>query len=286
MPTLPRLPILLLLGACSGCGETAPARRPIDPAAKELLAAKADPKTWEDLDAAHAGTRLRDPRNGLVFRRVPRGEFPMGGNETDLERPLHTVTLTRDYLLAETEVTIAQWRRYVDEHGGPPAVPVPQKTALHPMTHLLFAEAAEFCACYGYRLPTEAEWERACRGGLPEDQGPWRSQRTLEEHAWFHLNSKDGTHPVATRTANAFGLFDMLGNVWEYCSDQFVPGYGADTKQRTDPTGPEQGLGHALRGGSWFSLPGPTPSIRVVEEQDPLTRRNSFTGFRPARSLD
>jgi formylglycine-generating enzyme required for sulfatase activity len=89
--------------------------------------------------------------------------------------------------------------------------------------------------------------------------------------------------PVGTREANAFGLHDMLGSVWEYCSDRFAIGYG-DGARAVDPVGPQQGTGHVLRGGSWFSAPGPTPSLRSQEEQDPAVRRNAFTGFRPARS--
>jgi sulfatase modifying factor 1 len=285
MPIASRLGLMLLLSSlASSCRDSTPTRKTVDPATRAMLAAEADPATWEDLQPETPGQRLRDPRTGIVFRRIGRGRFPMGSDDTDLERPLHSVTLTHDYLLAETEVTIGQWRRFVDEHGGPPEAPLPRKPPQHPMTHLLFAEAAEFCACYGYRLPTEAEWERACRAGLPAE-GPWSSERTLEDHAWFHLNCQ-GTQPVGTRQPNQFGLCDMLGNVWEYCSDQFVAGYGAGTVQRTDPAGPEHGLGHALRGGSWFTLPGPTPAIRVVEESDPLTRRNGFTGFRPARPVD
>jgi formylglycine-generating enzyme required for sulfatase activity len=275
---------LLLLAAC-GSSTEAPARRPMSAAAKAQLTRDALPKMWQDLDPAHPLTRLKDPRTGIVFCRVPKGTFTMGSMSSDLEMPPHEVELTRDYLLAETEVTVAQWQLFVQEHGGNSTAPISKRSPQHPMTHLLFDEAADFCATYGYRLPTEAEWERAARGGLTEEQGPWRTQRTLSDHAWFHINSKDGPQPVATRQKNLFGLHDMLGNVWEYCSDWFVQGYG-DGARITDPSGPAQGLGHTMRGGSWFTIPGPLPSLRAAEELNVTMRRGSFYGFRPARSLD
>jgi formylglycine-generating enzyme required for sulfatase activity len=268
----------LAVALAAACSDPGPS-----PAVLEQLAAGAAPSTWEDLDPAHPGTRLRDPRTGVVFRRIPHGEFTMGGDSTPEERPPHPVRLTRDYLLAETEVTIGQWRRYVLEHGGPLDVPAPDVEPTRPMTHVSLADAQQFCARYGYRLPTEAEWERACRGGLPPDQGPWLRDATLAEHAWYHRNSGQHTNAVATRRPNAYGLHDMLGNVWEYCSDWYGPGYGQDPGLRIDPTGPAQGASRVLRGGSWFSLPGPLPSTRIPEEPG---KRNGFFGFRPLRTLD
>jgi formylglycine-generating enzyme required for sulfatase activity len=283
IPPRARLLLLVLLSACGG-GDEPNGTREVTPEARRLLAQHQDPKSWEDLDPTHPGTRRRDPRTGIVFRRVPKGVFTMGSTLTPAEQPPHEVELTRDYLLAETEVTVAQWQRWLDEHGGAAAAPPSKWSPQHPRTHVLFAEAIAFCTTYGYRLPTEAEWERACLGGLALDQGPWQAQRTLQEHAWFHLNSKDGPRPVGTRAANPFGLHDLLGSVWEYCGDWFA-GYGAGARA-VDPAGPAQGQGHVLRGGSWFSMPGPTPSLRSPEEQDPAMQRNAFTGFRPARSLE
>jgi formylglycine-generating enzyme required for sulfatase activity len=294
MPKPERIPsfALLLLAGCSGCDGGVHA---LSPEAKAQLAAKADPKAWEDLDAAHPGTRLRDPRTDIVFRRVPKGTFTMGNDDArsePLEKPAHTVTLTRDYLLAETEVTVAQWQRWLGEHGGTAAAPPSRLSAQYPITHLLYAEAEAFCATYGYRLPTEAEWEHACTAGVPEGQGPWRTDATLLEYAWFQSNSGVSPHPVATRKANPLGLCDMLGNVWEYCADWCGPYPGREPQ--TDPTGPPVPVvlppflhgGRALRGGSWFSLPGPKPTQRADEEGDASMRRNGYTGFRPARSIE
>jgi formylglycine-generating enzyme required for sulfatase activity len=290
----PRAPLLLLLlTSCSGCDGA----RELPAATVALLAATRSPTTWEDLDAAHPGTRLRDPRTGIVFRRVQKGTFTMGNDDAPLaarlEKPAHTVTLTRDYLLAETEVTVGQWQRWLGEHGGSAATPPSRLSAQHPITHVLFAEAEAFCATYGYRLPTEAEWEHACTAGVPADGAPWRTEAALLECAWFQSNSGGSLQPVATRKANPLGLFDMLGNVWEYCADWCGP-YPEGREPQTDPTGapgpvvapPFLHGGRALRGGSWFSLPGPTPTMRADEEGEASMRRNGFTGFRPARSIE
>jgi formylglycine-generating enzyme required for sulfatase activity len=291
MPTPVRLRpfALLLLAGCSGCGG---GPRSPSPEAVAWLAAKAAPESWDDLDHAHPGTRLRDPRTGIIFRRVPKGTFAMGDDEQPLEKPRHAVTLTRDWLLAETEVTVGQWQRWLDEHGGAAAALPSKYSAQHPITHVLFDEAVAFCRTYGYRLPTEAEWERACYGGLAADQGPWMRERTLTDYAWFQRNCDSSPQPVGTRAANPYGLFDMLGNVWEYCADWCGP-YPPDGAMQTDPTGPPAPVtiapflhgGRVLRGGSWFSLPGPKPTLRVEEESEPGMKRNGFTGFRPARSL-
>lgn len=284
---------LALLGLLlAGCGKSGAAPNPDGPPQlraitaeqQQALAQHAAPSTWKDLDPAHPGTRLEDPRTGIVFRRIPKGTFTMGSMTSAFEVPPHEVELTRDYLLAETEVTAAQWQRFVEQHGGP-LLELPKRSDAEPRTHLRFDEAVAFCTTYGYRLPTEAEWERAARGGLTDQDGPWRSQRTLADHSWFHTNSKSMVHPVATKLANPYGLYDMLGNVWEYCSDWFAPNYG-DGARAVDPSGPASGPGRAMRGGSWFSVPGPPPSLRSAEEPDLTMRRNSFTGFRPARSLD
>lgn len=250
------------------------------------LAAQADPATWQDLDPAGSGVRLRDPRTGIVFRRVPAGEFVMGGTEVEEEQPPHRVRISRDYLLAETEVTVGQWRRYVEVHGGAPAGALPAAAAGDdlPMSMVSWHDAQAFCARYGYRLPTEAEWERACRGGLPPDQGPWLSADTFQAHAWFHVNAADGPRPVATRTPNPYGLHDMLGNLWEWCEDRYdFHYYRTLPEPAVDPPGPADVADvRVVRGGSWFSLPGPMPATRLADQPG---ARNGFTGFRPVRDV-
>ncbi len=111
----------------------------------------------------------------------------------------------------------------------------------------------------GYRLPTEAEWEYACRAGTTTDYywgqsyPPITTADTAEisVHAWWNLNSSNGTQPVATKPANAFGLYDMSGNAWEWCNDWWAQGYTSGSQ--TNPTGPTSGRYRVLRGGSWKS---------------------------------
>ncbi len=267
---------LLLLAACPGpSGPT--------PAVLAALAAQADPAGWEDQGSVRPGQR-RDPRTGITFVQVPAGEFVMGGAVMPLEQPPHRVRLSRDWLLADTEVTVGQWRVYVERHGGAWPGPVPPSSAdALPMTGVHWHDAAAFCARYGYRLPTEAEWERACRGGLPDEAGPWRDETVLQQHAWFHMNAAErGVQPVGNRLANAYGLHDMLGNVWEWTGD-WVARYPADDAVTVDPVAPPcppGGLqGKVLRGGSWFTMPGPEPSTRMPIDPG---ERSDFYGFRPA----
>ena len=204
------------------------------------LSAHASPNTWEQLDPTNPGRRLRDPRSGVVFVRIP------------AEPP---------FLLAETELTAAQWRSYTKDFAGPGEPPQPDDDTLPAQAS--WHEAQQYCLRFGFRLPTETEWEFAARGNLAAADGPWRDPNTLATHAWFHLNAGDAPRPVAGRAANAFGLFDMLGNVWEWC----------DAAVGTD---------RVLRGGSWFTNPAPTPQLRT---QAAPAERNSFYGFRPARAL-
>jgi formylglycine-generating enzyme required for sulfatase activity len=271
--------------ACGGRPATPLATLPqpeLTPAAKERLARHALPTTWEDLDPAHPGRRLRDPRLGIVFVRVPAGEFLMGNDDIAIEKPKHRVRLSRDFLLAETEVTIGQWQAYARDFAGDPNVPVRGKSADHPMP-LSCLDAITFCERLGYRLPTEAEWERACTGGLPREQEPWSTEAGMREHAWFHRNAEMQAHPVRTRAANAFGLHDMLGNLWEWCGEDWNPvAYAGRGELTIDPRRPSTTFDHVLRGGSWFSVP---PAMPRTRSSGGFAERNEFFGCRPARDL-
>ncbi|MFM1870743.1 MAG: hypothetical protein RL398_165 [Planctomycetota bacterium] len=205
----------------------------------QRLLAQATPDTWQDLDPAVPGRRKRDPRSGVVFVKVA-GEHPLW--------------------LAESELTVAQWRSYVAEFAGH-ELPLPADDSLPAPAS--FDDAREYCLRFGYRLPTEAEWEAACRAGLEDAAAPWRDPQSLAAHAWFHQTAGDAPHAVMTRTANPWGLYDMLGNVWEWCDA-------------------EVGTDRVLRGGSWFTNPAPNPKLRTQAAGE---SRNSFYGFRPARDL-
>lgn len=270
---------LALLGALAACGGGHPPGP--SPAAQRALAERESPATWEDLDPEQPGRRLRDPRSGVVFVRVPAGEFMMGSRTRPEQGPVHRVRISRPFLLAETEVTAEQWRRLVERWGGDAAVPVESPSPQHPMFANCF-DAEHFCRIYGYRLPTEAEWEWACRGGQDDEGAPWLDRQALQEFAWFHPNAPGGAMPVGRRRPNGYGLHDMLGNVWEWCSDRWTLMYPATAEIAVDPQGPSIGNDRTLRGGSWFTLPEPRPATRMQESP---FHRMPFFGFRPARDL-
>ena len=265
------LPLTMLPVACGGSrGPTVDSE-----AVRAALAKGSDPAAWEPLDTATPPRRLRDPRTGITFVRVPAGEFVFGpaGNP-------QTVRISKDFLLAEGELTIAQWQRCVAELGADASVPIPTGSAQHPMP-MSWLDAESFCARLGYRLPTEAEWERACRADHSPADAPWSTPARQQEHSWYNANAGDGSHPCHTRKPNAWGFSDMLGNLWDWCADRHSnPPTTKDVV--VDPTGPTAGDARVLRGGSWFTTPGPLAETRTAGYPN---ERNMFYGLRPARSL-
>lgn len=132
-----------------------------------------------------------------------------------------------------------------------------------------------------YRLPTEAEWEYACRAGSATRWCFGDNASQLDEYAWYERNSGRTTHPVAQKKPNAWGLYDMHGNVWEWCADW----YDADYDQQSpadDPKGPASGALRVVRGGSWFVVPGLSRSAIRVRNHPGV--RIPVAGFRVART--
>ena len=133
-----------------------------------------------------------------------------------------------------------------------------------------------------YRLPTEAEWEYACRAG---SQGVWffgDDPEALCDYAWFKRNAGSTTQPVGRKRPNAFGLHDMYGNVWEWCKDRYEPGYTTD--EVIDPKGPSGGHGHILRGGSWGSQQ-PVEIRSANRRGEPAGYQYYSCGFRVRRAI-
>ena len=185
---------------------------------------------------------------GMEFVPIPAGTFTMGSDARDAdadEKPCHRVTLSQSFYLAVTEVTQAQWK---DVMGGNPSrfqgddLPVDQVSWNEAKAFIRKLNAREGTS--RYRLPTEAEWEYASRAGTSEDR-----HGDLSAFGWFDPNSEGRTHPVGQKQPNAWGLHDMLGNVYEWCEDW----KGAYPRGHvTDPRGPRQGSARVARGGSWF----------------------------------
>ena len=186
------------------------------------------------------------------------GTFRMGAtplqycDTLDWEKPVHRVTLS-SYYIGKTEVTQALWKAVM---GSNPSC---WKGDNLPVERVSWDDCQEFIrelnALTGqnFRLPTEAEWEFACCGGNNSRGYKYSGSNYIDDVAWYTDNSGDKTHPVATKSSNELGIYDMSGNVWEWCSDWF--GYYSSGAQ-TNPKGPYGGSFRVIRGGGWYDRAG------------------------------
>jgi formylglycine-generating enzyme required for sulfatase activity len=224
-----------------------------------------------------------NPADGQPYVWIPPGEFLMGAspddNEAyDWEKPQHRVEITRGFWIGQTPVTADAYQRFVSatKHAKPPK-PRFTQTGQHPAVNVSWNDALAYCKWAGGRLPTEAEWEYAARGGNPAPR-----YGEIEKIAWFDKNSGGATHPVGHLAANACWLFDTLGNVWEWCSDWFSDGYYKDSPPK-DPRGPDSGEHRSLRGGGWSFNAG---LVRVSNRFWDLPDDRDFgLGFRCVREV-
>jgi formylglycine-generating enzyme required for sulfatase activity len=221
-----------------------------------------------------AGTVVRN-RLGIELVYVPPGEFAMGAtNGGAAEKPVRTVTIRDGFFLGKYEVTQSQWQAVMGTNFvGCDNCPVDMVAWDDVQTFLerLNKQNDGFV----YRLPSEAEWEYACRAGSTRDHAGY-----IDTMAWYEANSNKQAHPVGQKQPNAFGLYDMHGNVWEWVQDAWHANY---TGAPTDGTAWLSETGAAkrvLRGGSWYNQP---PAIRsaIRTERPPNARANTI-GFRLA----
>jgi formylglycine-generating enzyme required for sulfatase activity len=207
------------------------------------------------ITATNLPWRVRDNGTGIEMVLIPPGTFIMGCSASDLSgcfsnETQHQVTLTSAFYLGRTEVTQAQW---MAKMGSNPSYFMGDTS--RPVEQVSWNDIQPFCTNNGMRLPTEAEWEYAYRAGtttafhsMPGYLNGTNDDSQLGTIAWFNSNSGGQTRPVAGKAANGFGLYDMGGNVWEWCQDW----YGTyATGAQTNPTGPGSGESRVLRGGSW-----------------------------------
>jgi formylglycine-generating enzyme required for sulfatase activity len=213
----------------------------------------------------------------------------MGSNQTPClpwEQPVHTVTLTQPFYLGRYEVTQAQWTARMGSNPSYFQTPTAQVPAalvpLRPVEGVSWNAVSGFCSNTGMRLPTEAEWEYACRAGTvtPFYNGS-TDEGTVGALAWYWSNAGSQTRPVGRKTANALGFYDMLGNVWEWVFD----GYGAyPSGAQTNPTGPVGAVNRVIRGGAWtYEAGGVRSSFRFEGGKPPGYAAYSI-GFRVART--
>lgn len=196
--------------------------------------------------------------NGIKYNMVwvDGGTFRMGATSeqgSDAysdEKPVHSVTLSTFYI-GKTEVTQALWKAVM---GGNPSK---YKGDNLPVESVSWNDCQEFIrklnALTGqnFRFPTEAEWEFACRGGNNSRGYKYSGSNYIDNVAWYRDNSGDKTHPVATKSPNELGIYDMSGNVWEWCSDWYG---GYSSGRQTNPKGPYVGSDRVYRGGGWLIL--------------------------------
>jgi formylglycine-generating enzyme required for sulfatase activity len=243
------------------------------------------PATLQELAPRPAHAQIRENRkDGLKYVWIPPGTFTMGCSPGDnecyyFEKPTHQVTITRGFWIGQTPVTVGAYRRFAGATGRPmPPEPNILGRALNPgwgndampIVDVTWNDAQAYCRWAGGRLLTEAEWEYAARGGSTEARyGP------IDDIAWYADNSgqqrldsariwnedrrnydqrlKDNgnrMHEVGLKRPNTFGLFDILGNVWQWVSDWCDPNYYWSSPSQ-DPRGPASGQMRVLRGGSW-----------------------------------
>jgi formylglycine-generating enzyme required for sulfatase activity len=209
----------------------------------------------------------------LVF--IPAGEFQMGSeNGVSDEKPVHRVVIPEPFWMGKYEVTQAQWESVMGNN------PSRFKGQNLPVETVSWDECQEFIRKLNakgdgntYALPTEAEWEYACRAGTKDDY----AGSSLDTLGWYNKNSGNQTHPVGQKQANAFGLHDTHGNVWEWCADWY-DGNFYKRSRATNPTGPESGQYRVLRGGSWFFNADYCRS--AFRYGNTPTERNNYNGFR------
>jgi len=319
-------PIVLLLFAMLGCGsESQPAKTPAEmtPAEKAVVAAVKKAMTPDQLASGDPIVNSV----GMVLVPIPAGEFQMGspdsdGEAEDKEKPQHLVKITKPFYLSVHVVTQQQYEKVMGVRPWQGEDNV-QDGPDYPAVHVSSIDAIEFCLklseqegipenqmCYlgiiegfnmgrklpsdylsrtGYRLPTEAEWEYACRAGTTTVYSFGDDASKLGEHAWYRKNTLDigeeYAHRVGQKLPNPWGLYDMHGNVDEWCQDWYKP-YGSE-KALIDPMGPAGSefflpLLRVLRGGpfEW-----PPRSARSASRGDtPSPNSLSSIGFRVART--
>jgi formylglycine-generating enzyme required for sulfatase activity len=239
-------------------------------------------------------------QTGIVMVLLPGGKFLMGAQKTDPtgpnydpeaqddEGPVHEVTLS-PFLIGKYEVTQTQWTAILrwnpSAHksepwtGSPPSyLGSPGSLPELPTENISWDHIQEFEAKTGLTLPTEAQWEYACRAGTTT---PFSGTGKLDDMGWFDENGGGTTHPVGKKAPNAFGLFDLHGNVWEWCEDVYDEGFfGKPEARENDPFSDTGSESRAIRGGSWGLAAWSCRSSR--RSGFPPMHRNEYLGCRPA----
>jgi len=229
----------------------------------------------------------------MEFVRIPAGSFYMGSPSTEEgrdedESPAHKVRITKPFYMGKYEVTQAQWKAVmgttVHQQRAKAVIPwnLKGEGPEHPMYYVSWEEAVKFCKKLGrkFRLPTEAEWEYACRAGSRTrfHYGDDPNYSELDQYAWYYGKSDNKTHPVGQKKPNAWGLYDMHGNVKEWCSDRYAVLGGYKVSENVDDAKlPSKYFGHVIRGGNWLWKP---EKCRSASRSGSMDIRSDWIGFR------
>jgi formylglycine-generating enzyme len=222
------------------------------------------PKPTKDSPGQSVSTSPKVPNTPTEMVRIPGGQFQMGDNQEVDAKP-HPVAVSA-FFIDKTLVTQDQYEKAMGDN------PSRWKGSKNPVEQVRWSDAVKFCnrrseleglqPCYdlkswkcnfeadGYRLPTEAEWEYACRAGSTKAYSFGDDPSKLGDYAWFEKNSGGHPRPVGQKQPNAWGLFDMSGNLWEWCNDFYKVDYYGESPS-TDPKGPDAGQTKVVRGGAW-----------------------------------
>lgn len=252
------------------------------------LCAPTSPDSAQDLPLQ----LLLDKRQQMLD--IPRGTFLMGSNDSgyDDEKPEHRVTID-GFKMDKYEVTVAQYQRFITatNYRLPRDWEEQIQNSHHPVVNVSWEDATAYAQWAGKRLPTEAQWEYAARGGYtglegnPKYQFPWGNEASHDQANYWLTAGRDQwekTSPVGSFPPNGYGLYDMTGNVWEWCADWYDEAYYQNSLDR-NPTGPTDGTSRVLRGGSWIDYP---EGLRcAVRYWDYPSVGISYVGFRCVRDV-
>jgi formylglycine-generating enzyme required for sulfatase activity len=232
---------------------------------------------------------------GMTLNEIPAGTFMMGSPEGEEGRQdnetQHKVTISKAFYMQTAEVTQGQWKEVMGTEPWKGKGNV-KEGPNYAASHVSWNDAVAYCETLSekegntYRLPTEAEWEYACRAGTETTWSFGDDEKALGDYAWYQENAWDidekYAHQVGQKKSNAFGLYDMHGNVFEWCNDYFEEDYYKQSPEK-DPTGPTSGSFRVLRGGSW---PDRTRGTRSARRFGIDADRYGSSGFRLVRELD
>ncbi|MBF0461068.1 MAG: formylglycine-generating enzyme family protein [Magnetococcales bacterium] len=216
--------------------------------------------------------------NGIEFVLIPAGRFqmgtPFGADVSEDEIPQHWVTISQPFYLGRYEVTQAQWESIMGSNPSEfKGADRPVDSVSWDETQIFIGKLNEKAGGAVYRLPTEAEWEYAVRAGTETTRYWGDGAEGMDQYAWYGDNAGKKSHPVGQLKPNAWGLYDMLGNVWEWCQDRYSnKTYTKDPV--TDPQGPVEGAGRVMRGGGWNGYAGHLRAAYRFELDPGYRRRN------------